>query len=248
MTTNINIKNDIQELNPDGDLVELFILDAQALGGGVYYFTTGPLSGETVKWNGIEFSIIPIETEGFEYDGRGKMPRPLIRLSNITYALLGLINSYDDLIGSKVTRYRTYTKYLDNQAEENSSAVFPKDVFYIEKKTRQNRSLIEFQLKAAIDLQGLMIPRRPATELCMYRYRRYVNGAFVYDDVLDPEVKACPYTTEADGAYWNEAGIACSASEDKCGKKASDCQLRFPTGGLYTLGFPSIGRMGYPYR
>ena len=133
-STNAKIKADIQKLNVGSPFVELYSLDATKLGGETYYFTPMTSGGGLVTFNGVEYSPLPVETEGFEYDGTGKMPRPIIRVSNVNLTFVAVITTYNDLVGAKLTRRRTYAKYLDDGSEPDPNAQFPRDVFYIERK------------------------------------------------------------------------------------------------------------------
>lgn len=97
-----------------GQLVELFEVDTTALGGSVLRFHNGTngLSGSVV-WQGQTYVPFPIEASGFEFSGKGKLPRPVLRVANVTGLLGALVRDYQDLIGAKVTRRRTMVKFLD---------------------------------------------------------------------------------------------------------------------------------------
>lgn len=242
-TTNSKIKSDIQQLNVGSEYVELYALDATSFGGGIYYFTPMTSGGGKVIFNGVEYSPLPVEVEGFEWDGTGKMPRPLIRVSNVNLTFVALITTYNDLVGAKLTRRRTYAKYLDLGSEPDPNAQFPKDIFYIERKTRHNKYQIEWELKAAVDLESVLIPKGQLLDLCSHRYRRYDDDLSTFDY----SNATCPYT----GANSFDAeGNASADADDVCGKKLFDCQLRFTgtTTELPFRGFPGVGKLGYPYR
>ena len=55
---------------------------------------------------------------------------------------------------------------IDQESGDNphgtpdSSATFPLEVFYIDRKTTENRSVIEFELAASFDLHGVRVPKR----------------------------------------------------------------------------------------
>ena len=109
----MSITQDIQSLAP-GSLIELFELDATALGGTITRFhagTNGLLS--SVVWQGNTYQPFPIEASGFEFNGQGQMPRPTLRIANVTGLLGAMVREYSDLLGAKVTRKRTLAKYLD---------------------------------------------------------------------------------------------------------------------------------------
>jgi phage-related protein len=112
------ITADIHGFEP-GAIIELFELDLSA---GIAPLTEPILrwhSGinenmQEVVWQGNRYSAMPIEAEGFEFSGMGSIPRPTVTVANITSILSSVINSYDDLVGAKITRKKTFAKYLDS--------------------------------------------------------------------------------------------------------------------------------------
>jgi len=242
MATNAKIKTDIQHLNVGSALIHLYTLDATSIeGGGTYHFCPMTDSGDAVLFNSVEYLPLPVETEGFMYDGTGAMPRPLIRVSNINLTFVAAVVSFNDLVGAKLTRRRTFAKYLDGASEANPSAQFPTDIFYIERKTRQNKYLIEWELKAAVDIENTLIPRRQVLGICSHRYRLYKTstGTFDYTNA------SCPYTSTS---YFDAEGVVTTKANDKCGKKLFDCQLRYGTDQLPGRFFPGVGKLGTPWR
>ncbi len=67
---------------------------------------------------------MPIEANGFAKSGRGTQPRPTIKASNAAGILGALVRDNEDLVGARVTRRRTFVKYLDavNFSGGNASA------------------------------------------------------------------------------------------------------------------------------
>jgi lambda family phage minor tail protein L len=246
MTTNADIKKDIQKLTPNSELIELYSIDATPQGGDIYYFTPMTDDGELVKFNGIYYAPLPVEVEGFEVASEGKLPRPRLRVSNVNLVFIAAVVQFNDFMGCKVTRFRTFRKYLDGQAEADPTAQFPQDIFYIERKTKQNKFMIEFELKSAIDLEGILIPKGQVLDICSLRYRRYNPDTKDFYDNSDDELR-CPYEGNR---YYDENGLVTTKKNDKCGKRLFDCRLRYPAIKDVLPGyfFPSVGKIGYPYR
>lgn len=240
MTTNAKIKSDIQKLNIQSELIELYELDATSLGGSTYYFVPGTVSGTAVVFNGITYSPLPVEVTGMDWDSDGKLPRPKIRVANVNLTFGAFVNAYNDGIGAKITRKRTFRKYLDEQAEADPNAEFPHDVFYIEQKTAQNKFYIEWELVAPVDIEGRFVPKGQVIAICPRIYRRWDGEEFVYNDN-----NQCPYTGTD---YFTEQGVATTSGNDRCGKKLRDCELRFPNQVLPFKGFPGVGQISRQYR
>lgn len=226
------IQQDLQTLSAQ-QLVELFELDATSIGGGVTRFHNGVNElGADVVWQGNTYNRFPIEAQGFEFSGKGQLPRPTLRVANVTGLLGALVRTYQDLIGAKLTRKRTLLKYLDAvnftggvNPSADPTAALPDDVYFIDRKAAENKILIEFELAAAFDVAGVQLPRRYIVQnVCPWRYR----GA------------ECGYTGTA---YFNTLDQPVgSLAQDVCGKRLSSCKARFGQNAELPFGgFPAAG-------
>ena len=241
MTTNPKIKTDIQRLDVGSALVDLWSIDTTIFGGGIYYFTPMTDDGnQPVVFNGITYFPLPVEVEGMEVIGDGRLPRPKLRVANVVLTFVGLLNAHNDAVGAKVTRIRTFQKYIDGHSGADSNAQFPADIFFIEQKLKQNKLMVEWELVSPLDIGGKVLPRLQAISFCCHRYRFYSGGSLNYSSAT------CPYTGTG---YFSESGDATTVDQDKCGKKLSDCELRYPspTDILPFKGFPMVGQVGRAY-
>jgi len=227
----MSIKSDVQKASP-GEYVILFDLDATALGGGIHYFTQSCYEAAPVVFRNITYTPIDIEAEGFETTAKGTLPRPKLRISNVTKALLAAVVSWDDLRCAELTRWRTFRHYLPLGSPLDC---FPPDVFRIERKTAQNKRYIEWELASLMDFTGRKLPRgQMLRDYCDHAYRRWTGAEFDYAKA------SCPYSGES---CFDALGQATTPDLDRCGKRLSDCKLRF-TGKtpLPTRAFPGLGR------
>ena len=193
MTTPVS---ELQKINPS-NIVELFQLELiTAIHGSntKYYFHNGTNTNgnNNLIFNNIEYTKMPIEADGFEFNGK-QTPRPRLRISNIlgTFTTI-LLTLPQGLEGAKVTRVRTLARYVDNAnftggeiLLENGSnllledgnaidmesginpfgtpdptATFDEQIFIIDRKTTENREIIEFELAATYDIHGVRLPKR----------------------------------------------------------------------------------------
>jgi len=236
MTTNTDIKKDIQDLNVGSPLVSLFRIDAtNYIGGSVYYFISATNVYDYVYFNSIKYSPLPVEFEGLEQSEDGKMARPTVTISNVTYLLLAEVITYKGLTGCKLVRTRTYKKYLDGESEADPTAKFPDDVFYVNKRLKQSKYGIQWELRSALDLENILIPKRQCIANCNYRYLGVNNVN-----------STCPY--DGSNGYYTTLGVVTDEDGDECGKTLTDCKLRFKNDPLPTRGFPGIGNFGIPFR
>ena len=74
------------------------------------YFHGGGLFEQPIKWKGIEYLLIPVESEGFEVTANGQLPRPKIRISNKGYFFTSLLLNNHDFQFAKLTRRRTFVQ------------------------------------------------------------------------------------------------------------------------------------------
>ena len=207
-----------------GAIIELYELQLNVLQHGVadtYRFHSGAnlnLSGEVV-WAGNSYMRFPIEADGFSYNGKGSLPRPTLRVANLTGVITALLLSLPNgLEGAKVTRIRTLARYLDAvnfsggvnpYGTPDPTAAFPAEIYYIDRKASENRDAVEFELAAAFDLASVRAPKRQCVNLCQWVYRG----------------TECGYSGTA---YYNALNQTVGTlAEDVCGKTLDSCNLRF---------------------
>ena len=181
MTVNSSIFSDLQKINPSA-IIELFTLQlSSSLHGAttIYRFHAGSNlnANGRIVWNSNEYLRFPIEVTGFAFQ-KGQLPRPKMRISNATgliSAILLTVNETttgNDLTGATVTRIRTLAKFIDAVnfpgntnplGTPDPNAEFPQEVYAIDRKSSENRELVEFELAAPTDLAGVRIPKRQCT-------------------------------------------------------------------------------------
>ena len=173
--------SEVQKINPSA-IIELFTLQLDnSLHGAttIYRFHSGSnlnANGEIV-WAGNAYQRFPIEATGFAYQ-RGQIPRPKLVVSNalgtISAKLLTVnqTTTGNDLTGATVTRIRTMARFLDAVNFPGSSnplgtpdptAEFKRQVFIVDRKAKENREVVEFELAGAIDMAGVRAPKRQCT-------------------------------------------------------------------------------------
>ncbi len=140
--------------------IELYELDASAIGGSTYHFTNSlPESGNTITYDNIDYILIPIEISGLSVKSDGSPARPQMIIDNVSRILLSAVISLGDLVGAKLIRKRTFAKFLDNGSDPNPNA-YVDDVYYISQKTSHTPSSISFELCSALELTDIKIPGR----------------------------------------------------------------------------------------
>ena len=165
------------------------------------------LVNRNITFNGQIFAALPIEVSGFEISSNGTLPVPKLTMVSISdgdifFSNFKMFIRYlNGLVGAKVTRIRTFLKYIDGINFYSSwasntnclthtltlddpthvppldfcpdpNAIFPKDVFYVDRKSLESKGMIELELASLIDVQGILLPARVVMEKkCPWQYR-----------------------------------------------------------------------------
>jgi len=152
---------ELQTLSQNSGFVELYVLDTTILGGTVYRFTNNVTAvGGSLSFNSQTYAALPITTTGWDFTSTGAPPKPTLTVSNVNKTLLSVVVSMGDLVGSTLTRYRTFEKFLDGGASPDGSQFIGPEVYIIEQKIGHNKHYITWQLSSIIDRMGMMLPRR----------------------------------------------------------------------------------------
>ena len=97
-------------------------------------------------------------------------------------------------------------------------------MYFVDRKSTENRDVVEYELCSAFDLAGVRAPKRQCITRCQWVYR-------------SPE---CSYT----GLFYFDASDApvANASQDVCGKRVDSCKARFGINSELPFGgYPGIG-------
>ena len=238
--------SELQKINPSS-IIELFELELSTTLHGTsttYRFHPGindvGSGHQNIIWNGNQYTKLPIEVEGFEYNAEsGSLPRPTITVANLLGSITAILldvnttTAGNDLTGAKFTRIRTLARYLDNDnfdgdnpfGTPDTTAEFPKEIYYVARKVSENRDVVQFELAASFDLAGVRAPKRHCSQnLCPWIYKG----------------SECTYSGTD---YFNENDESVDdAADDVCGKKLSSCEARFGENNALPFGgFPGIG-------
>lgn len=204
-----NLNTEIQSLNPSA-LITLFELDLSDVifnsavlsdSEKIFRFHSElKLINTDIFWQGDRYIAAPIVASGFELTTKGSTPTPkLTMVSNdeaidIFATLRQKIRELGDIVGARVTRIRTFAKYLDYNNFPNPTSrpkefapdpysEFPRDIYYVERKSQENKTVIEYELTSIFDVQGIKLPGRVvSSQRCMWTYR----GAGCNNEYEDP--------------------------------------------------------------
>lgn len=172
--------------------------------GQAYYTTSGHTHSNSYKktiaapsdlsaWNVLEWDMRSLSFGGTDYIDN------TIRTIRI------------DLVSSGTDVWEIdYVKITGTNPDEDTTAEFVDDVYYVDRVANENKNVVEFELSSSIDLAGVKSPRRQVIQnICTWEYRGGECGysGSSYFDIFNNPVS--------------------SLSLDKCGKKLSSCKARF---------------------
>lgn len=229
MSTPQSIQEQLQSLEPSA-IIELFQLELTEAVNGVnqtYYYHAGTneLTADVV-FNGLTYAATAIQIDGFATATKGVLPRPTMRIANISNAISALLLLYNPL-QAKVTRIQTCKKFLDavnftggTNATADPTAKFEDQIYYIDRVASENPTMVEFELASKLDLINVALPGRQVLEHCPWVYR---------------EDSTCGYKGKK---FFDINNNSTTEANDVCGKRYTSCTLRFPEGDLPFGGFP----------
>jgi lambda family phage minor tail protein L len=230
----VEITQAVQSFSP-GARVELYVVDLTNLGGGITRWANAAFAANAITFDGEIFTPMQMEVEGFEWNGKGAIPTPSIKIMP-NAGIKSAMQTYGDLIGGKITRIVTFSRFLDGQADADPSQKFPDEVYYFEQKVSANKYAIEWRLSSSLDQEGIMIPKGIVLkDVCDKKYRTWNGSSFDYVPVADG---GCPYNG---ASYYDVNGTATTSDKDRCGKRFSECERRFGVKAVLPFGgFPGV--------
>ena len=161
----------------------------------VYLFHAGNnmKNSTDIIWQSNTYSRMPVKADGFKYTGKGKLPRPTLTLSNLLGTITTILQTTNsitplsDLSGAKVVRRRTLARFLDESnfpsninpfkvGSVDPTAEMPRETYFIERKTVENRQVVQFELVGSFDLFGVVAPKKLVTRADFAGVGTFVNA------------------------------------------------------------------------
>ena len=141
-----------------------------------------------IKYQNQSYQRVVVKTEGFERKSTGVIARPIMTFANLggvvknpntglaitmTDFLLQVnsVTPANDLIDAVVTRIMPLASALDNDNFVSGTNPFGTpsnnrlrdEIYVIDRKSIENRQVVQFELTAAHDLENRLIPQRVVT-------------------------------------------------------------------------------------
>lgn len=172
------------------------------------------LPAKSIWWQGQEYRAWPYELTGVESSTDGRIASPKLTVGNLDNSITSLCLAFDDLLQAKIIIHTTLKKYLDARNFSNGNphadpTQEQTNVFYINGKTTETSTAVEFVLSTPMDLQGLKLPARQMHSTCFWCLRGWYrsgngctySGLNYFDKnnqpVDDPALDECAGTVRA---------------------------------------------------
>jgi len=191
-----NLNKQLSSLAPDA-LIDLYEIDFSSLqpnfeelkdlyginiGSDTVYRFCPMINGTNpIVWQGKSYQPLPIKMEGFDQKSDGRLPRPQFTIANPEGLFSKIVHSNQDFANCKITRKRTYARFLDQEnfpngvnpfGESGSDSHLPDDVYFINQKTIEDKTAIQFELVSALELENSLVPARVVLSgYCNFTYR-----------------------------------------------------------------------------
>lgn len=191
------------EMAPDEAIVSLYELELFSGTEPLYFHSEN--TEDIIKFNngtGLQdYEAFPILMEGIELRGDGAQPRPKVKIPNVESLFLsnskfndglgafregGSDFQIEDLIGKRLTRRQTLSKYVQvgNGPAPTNAFQLPKATYVIDRISGKTSLFIELELASPFDLQNIKVPSRAVTgKYCPWIYKALTTDAT--DDEFD---------------------------------------------------------------
>jgi len=215
------IAKDTESLNLDSGVISLFEITLQE--SQITLRLHPENTSEDIIFGGNTYHAFPIGMDKLEITSEGAQTRPSLIIPNVDSILdsqskfrqlLAAENipnfKLDDLVGARVTRIKTLSKYIDIGTESvpaPSPYELPKAVYLVDRLASKNDISVELELASPFDLGGTRLPYRNVVgKYCPWLYKGYNAST---EDVAS----ACSWTDsnqiihpEKINGEWSNAG------------------------------------------
>lgn len=122
------------------------------------------------------YVALPIMLDGVDVQADGASNRPSLTVANISNLFKAALNdnnfTFDDIIGKRLVRRRTFQKYLVGGSDAIAPFELPITSYYVDRISAKNNLAVTFELAAPFDVSGVKLPSRIVTgKYCPWIYQ-----------------------------------------------------------------------------
>jgi len=106
----------------------------------------------------------------------------------------------------------TFEHNMPLNISSDIEADFPEDIYYIERKVRENKIFVELELASSMDVEGVNLPSRKLVQnSCPWKYKG----------------TECTWSSSSVFVTKNNSYTGATSANDDCGKTVESCRMRF---------------------
>lgn len=203
------VNKELSNLSPSS-LIELFELDSTVIDGNNLPESQQVLRfhnfvSETympIYFGSVKYLPMPIAFLNNELKGDGTtLPRPRLTVANADGIVSYYLRAAQGLIGAKLTRKRTFARFLSGETwglsagsnpfgTPDSEAALAGDIYYIDKVVNEGKQVVEFELSSVLELYKIKLPRRRMfANNCSFEYRNSSGCDYTGEPAADASDK-----------------------------------------------------------
>lgn len=176
---------------------------------------------DLMQFNNETYKFVGVTVQGIKLSDGAKVNSPTFAVSNnidgIPNYVSNLCALYDYFRGAKLQIFiMTETAFKANTGQ------YIEQIWYIERPTSEDFQSVQFELSSPLDFKRQQVPTRIVAPFCAWAMRGDYRG------------EECGYTGTN---YFDRHGNPVpDITQDECGGKCSDCELRFGQGSRLPFG------------
>ena len=169
-------------------LIDLYCIDVGSTStitdwpGPLYFVSPEQTDAQDVQYVNINGDIVTytqkiVSAGGFEITGSNKLPQPKLTFTNVDGSMFAMNRAYDDLLGFRVIRIRTFRRFLrsiggTNNSGYNANAHYTPEQWYVNRKMEESVVGCVYELASVFDVEGIRFPkRRMYSNYCPFAYK-----------------------------------------------------------------------------
>jgi lambda family phage minor tail protein L len=145
-----------------------------------FNFHGGTLYDKSLTWQGVKYTPLAVETDGFDLLADGQLARPKIKVTNENNIITSQLQLFQDFINAKIIRKRVSVKFLDDTNFDGGNpfgiadptAELTNQTWLIGRKLQESKLFVEFELNSPLDLENFTVNSRGVVaKFCYWQYR-----------------------------------------------------------------------------
>ena len=128
-----------------------------------------------------EYAALPLILDGIDFQSDGALARPTVTIANVTNVFQNALDdnnfTFEELVGKRLTRRRTFANYIVGGADAATPYELPEATYVIERIAARNNTAVTFELTSPFDVNNVQLPGRVVIgKYCPWIYQGEANN------------------------------------------------------------------------